>query len=210
MLDLGLAGQSEVIGSRAFSDLPEEVARYGRAFLDGLNAGGVGGVIKHIPGHGRAIVDSHHELPVVDSSLEELRRSDFRPFRALNDVPMAMTCHLVYREIDPENPATTSAKVIRDIIRGEIGFNGLLFSDDVSMNALEGTIAQRADRLLKAGCDIALYCFGRRPELEEVASVAPMLIGPSEKRAARALASIGPADGADLGALRAMLADLAA
>ncbi len=159
-LDIATDGMTPAIGDRSYGGRPDLVAAAGRAFANGLMAAGVVPVVKHVPGHGRARVDSHHELPVVAADLDSLAAADFAPFAALADLPAAMTAHLVYTAIDPERPATQSPVVIEKIIRGHIGFDGLLFSDDLSMNALEGTLAERARATLAAGCDIALHCSG--------------------------------------------------
>lgn len=181
VLDLQFPGQSTVVGDRAFSADPETVTRLGRAVMDGLQAAGVVPAIKHLPGHGRATADSHLSLPVVSAGLEELRATDFVPFRALRDATVGLTAHIRFPAIDDANPATQSATVIRDIIRGEIGFGGLLLSDDLSMAALEGGLDARAEKALAAGCDIALHCNGNREEMERVVSVAPRL-GPDALR----------------------------
>lgn len=164
-----------VIGDRAFSDQPEAVAVLGRALADGLLAGGVLPVIKHLPGHGRAVVDSHYELPVVTANRETLRRTDFLPFRALSHLPIAMTGHIVLADYDPEQPATTSPTVIREVIRGEFGFDGLLITDDVSMGALSGSVAERTEAALAAGCDVALHCNGNLEEMHQVSEAAGRL-----------------------------------
>lgn len=186
-LDVATADMTPAIGDRSYGERSDLVAAAGRAFADGLIAAGVLPVIKHLPGHGRARVDSHHELPVVGASLDTLATSDFRPFELLNDLPAAMTAHLVYTAIDPERPATQSPAVISEIIRGRIGFDGLLFSDDLSMNALKGTIAERARATLAAGCDIALHCSGDMAEMVAVAAEAPELTGKAASRAEMAL-----------------------
>ncbi|MBI4185207.1 MAG: beta-N-acetylhexosaminidase [Proteobacteria bacterium] len=188
VLDVAQPGAHEVIGDRAFAGDAEAVTRLGRAFADGLGEGGVLPVAKHVPGHGRATVDSHAELPVVAAPLAALRAVDFPPFRALNDLPLAMTAHVVYRAIDADNPATTSARVIAEVIRGEIGFEGMLVSDDLSMGALTGTLAGRAERALAAGCDVVLHCNGRMAEMLAVAGAAPRLAGPALARVEAALA----------------------
>ena len=187
VLDVPVAGAHDVIGDRAYGHDPEQVAELGRAAADGLLAGGVLPVIKHIPGHGRARVDSHKSLPIVDASLAELRDHDFVPFRALSAMPMAMTAHLVYTAIDPDSPATTSARVIGRIIREEIGFDGLLMSDDVSMNALSGDFAVRSQAILAAGCDVVLHCNAVMEEMRAVAQAAPPLGGRALQRAVAAL-----------------------
>jgi beta-N-acetylhexosaminidase len=166
-------------------------------------AGGILPVMKHIPGHGRAGADSHLALPRVDASLDELRAHDFVPFKALAGLPMAMTAHVVYAAIDPENPSTTSARVIGEIIRGEIGFDGLLMSDDVSMKALSGDFSARAAAILAAGCDIVLHCNGVMEEMRAVAQPVPDLTGIAAMRAERALAARQAADEADELAARA-------
>ena len=158
----------EIIGDRAYGQTPDEVAYLGRAAAEGLIAGGVLPVIKHIPGHGRAKADSHLELPVVEASLEELDARDFPPFRVLSDMPVAMTAHVIYSAIDPKRPATTSKKAIRKIIRGSLGFDGLVMSDDLSMKALSGDFAERAEQSLAAGCDVVLHCNGDMAEMKAV------------------------------------------
>jgi len=187
VLDVPIEGASDVIGSRAYGTDPESVAAMGRAAAEGLMAGGVLPVMKHVPGHGRAFADSHHELPRVDVPLAELRRHDFAPFKALNDLPMAMTAHVVYTAIDPVAPATTSPKMIRDIVRGEIGFEGLLISDDTSMKALSGDFPDKAAAILAAGVDIVLHCNGVMEEMRGIVSKTVPLAGRSLERAERAL-----------------------
>ena len=190
VLDLPVSGADAVIGDRAFASDPLIVAVLGRAVIDGMLDGGVLPVMKHIPGHGRATADSHFALPRVSTPEAELRKTDFAPFRALNDCPMAMTAHVVYETIDPEHPATTSAKVIRNVVRGEIGFGGLLMSDDLSMKALAGSFAERSRAALAAGCDILLHCNGRMDEMQAVASEATPLVGEAKARAEKALARV--------------------
>jgi beta-N-acetylhexosaminidase len=198
VLDVPVPGAHDVIGDRAYAGEPGAVAALGLAAAEGLMAGGVLPVVKHIPGHGRAGVDSHEKLPVVDASLDELARMDFAPFRALRTMPFAMTAHVIYTALDPDNPATTSAAVIRDTIRGRIGFEGLLMSDDLSMKALRGGLAERTRAALAAGCDLVLHCNGDMAEMEAVAAAATMLRGESLARAEAALArhvsSSGPLD----------------
>jgi beta-N-acetylhexosaminidase len=188
VLDVPAQGADAVIGDRAFACDPDIAAALGRAVMEAMLDGGVLPVMKHIPGHGRATADSHHALPRVAASREALARADFAPFRALNDCPLAMTAHVVYEAIDPEQPATTSATVIHEIIRGEIGFDGLLMSDDLSMNALSGSLGERARAALAAGCDILLHCNGRMEEMESVAPEVKPLQGESLSRAEKALA----------------------
>ena len=188
VLDVITPGASEAIGDRSFGGDPAMVARLGRAVADGLIAGGVAPVIKHIPGQGRAAVDSHYVLPVVEADLDSLSRVDFAPFVALADLPAAMTSHTVFSAIDPMNPATTSRIVIRDIIRERIGFDGLLFCDDVSMNALAGDHRERGKAIFDAGCDIVLHCSGRMDDMRAIADVSPLLAGKVRERAGRVLA----------------------
>ncbi|RMD89150.1 MAG: beta-N-acetylhexosaminidase [Alphaproteobacteria bacterium] len=164
VLDVPAAGADSVIGDRAFADDPEIVARLGRIAVDALCNSGVLPVIKHIPGHGRATVDSHTGRPHVDADIEALYATDFRPFEALVDAPMAMTAHVVYEALDPELPATVSPRVIGEAIRGHIGFEGLLLTDDIAMQALDGSLAERTRAALAAGCDLVLYCGGDRSE----------------------------------------------
>ena len=190
VLDVPVAGAHDVIGDRAYAHDPETVAVLGRAAAEGLIAGGVLPVIKHIPGHGRAGADSHHDLPVVHASREELERQDFVPFRHLSDMPLAMTAHVVYTALDPDNPATTSALVMEEVIRGHMGYDGLVMSDDLSMNALSGTLEERAQAAFAAGCDVALHCNGRLDEMDAVASETPELAGDAARRAAAALGRI--------------------
>ena len=190
VLDVPAAGAHDVIGDRAYDASADGVASLGRAAAEGLLAGGVLPVVKHIPGHGRAGADSHKALPVVEASLAELDATDFAPFRVLSDMPMAMTAHVVYTAIDAAGPATTSARVIGEIVRGAIGFQGLLMSDDLSMKALSGDLAELANASLSAGCDIALHCNGDRAEMQAVVAGSWPLAGEAEARARTALARI--------------------
>jgi beta-N-acetylhexosaminidase len=194
VLDVPIEGASDVIGSRAYGKDPASVTAMGRAAAEGLMSGGVLPVMKHIPGHGRAVADSHLELPTLDTPLAELRRHDFVPFKALADLPMAMTAHVVYKAIDPGAPATTSAKVIGEIVRGEIGFDGLLISDDTSMKALSGDFPDKAAAILAAGCDIVLHCNGVMQEMRGIVSRTVPLAGKSLARADRAMTHIGRRD----------------
>ncbi len=189
LADVPVAGADAVIGDRAYGTEPGKVAAIARAVTEGLEEGGILPILKHIPGHGRATADSHHKLPVVDTSEAELARTDFAPFKALADLPMAMTAHVVFSALDPVQPATTSATIIQRVIRGSIGFQGLLMSDDVSMNALQGTISDRTRALLAAGCDMVLHCNGVLDEMRQVARETPVLAGDALKRADRAIAS---------------------
>jgi beta-N-acetylhexosaminidase len=205
VLDVPAPGAHDVIGDRAYGEDPGTVATLGLAAAEGLLAGGVLPVIKHIPGHGRAGADSHEALPVVKASRRELE-SDFAPFRALATMPLGMTAHVVYTALDPERPATTSATVIGEVIRGAIGFEGLLMSDDLSMNALSGSLRQRAEAALAAGCDVALHCNGRMEEMQDVAQASPVLAGKAGARAEKALARIRRPEPFDLVDAEARLA----
>jgi beta-N-acetylhexosaminidase len=187
VLDVPVAGSHEIIGDRAFGTDPDQVIPLARAVAEGLMAGGMLPVIKHIPGHGRATKDSHLALPVVTESRAELSVTDFAPFKALNALPAAMTAHVVFRAIDPEAPASTSAVVTREIIRGEIGFDGLLMSDDLSMRALAGAMRNRAERVIAAGSDIVLHCNGDLGEMQVAAAGTPALQGRALKRFESAL-----------------------
>lgn len=189
LADVPVAGADAVIGNRAYGTDPVKVAAIARAVTDGLVEGGVLPVLKHIPGHGRATADSHFRLPTVDTSREELNRTDFAAFQPLADLPMAMTAHVVFSALDGAQPATTSATMINQVIRGVIGFQGLLMSDDVSMNALAGTIAERTRAIVNAGCDMILHCNGKLDEMRDVARETPELTGEALARADRALAS---------------------
>lgn len=184
-IDLQVPGAHAVIGDRSFGSDPEIVSQLGKAVCEGLLAGGVAPVLKHIPGHGRATHDSHLSLPHIDADLASLA-SDFFPFRQLSDQGWAMTAHVVLTAIDPHHPATQSSKVISEIIRHDIGFGGVLVSDDINMQALRGPIAERAAASLAAGCDLVLHCSGRREEMEEVASVVQPLSSTGLERLQRA------------------------
>jgi beta-N-acetylhexosaminidase len=202
VLDLPVPGAHDVIGRRAYSSDPQVSAAVGKAAAEGLKAGGMMPVMKHMPGHGRSMVDTHHQLPVVEASWAELSARDFLPFKALAGEKMAMSAHLVFAAIDPDNPATTSRKVVSEVIRGEIGFDGLLMSDDVSMNALSGDFAVRARAIFGAGCDVTLHCNGNPDEMRAVASVTPVLSGDALRRADAALYGFPKPDGSDEAALR--------
>jgi beta-N-acetylhexosaminidase len=189
LADVPVAGADAVIGSRAYGTEPAKVVAIARAVTEGLEQGGILPVLKHIPGHGRATADTHFRLPEVDTAREELERTDFAPFRSLADLPMAMTAHVVFSALDPAHPATTSATIVSEVIRGTIGFQGLLMSDDVSMNALAGSIAERSRAIIAAGCDLVLHCNGKLDEMREVARETPELSGEASQRATRALKS---------------------
>ena len=187
LADVPVSEADPVIGDRAYGSEPAKVAAIAGAVAEGLLAAGVLPVLKHLPGHGRARADSHKELPVVDTDRATLERTDFAAFRPLKDLPLGMTAHVVFSAIDAHAPATTSVTMVGEVIRGFIGFSGLLMSDDVSMGALSGTIAERSQAALAAGCDVVLHCNGDLAEMSEVASVAPALNGIAAERAARAL-----------------------
>ncbi len=205
LADVPVGGADAVIGNRAYGTEPAKVAAIARAVTEGLEQGGVLPVLKHIPGHGRATADSHFGLPTVDTPAEELQRSDFAAFQPLADLPMAMTAHVVFSALDPAQPATTSATIIRQVIRGTIGFQGLLMSDDVSMNALAGSIAERTRAIVHAGCDMVLHCNGKLEEMRDVAGETPELAGEALERARRALASRRAPEPFDRQAARAEL-----
>ncbi|HEX3808580.1 MAG TPA: beta-N-acetylhexosaminidase [Rhizomicrobium sp.] len=210
VLDVPVDGADNVIGDRAFSTDPSVIIDLGREMIDGLIEGGVLPVMKHIPGHGRATADTHFELPHVSASAEDLSASDFVTFRSLAHCPMAMTAHVVYDAFDAQRPATTSPKVIRDVIRGEIGFEGLLMSDDLSMNALAGSLGARAKASLFAGCDVVLHCNGKMDEMKEVAEEAKPLEGLPWERAEKALSYLAPPEPFDAAAAEAHLTELLA
>lgn len=205
VLDVPVAGAHTVIGDRAYGATPGQVAALGRAVGEGHLAQGLLPVIKHVPGHGRAIADSHLELPIVSASRAELTAHDFAPFRALADLPAAMTAHVVYTAIDPTAPASTSAVVTRDVIRGEIGFAGLLMSDDLSMKALTGPMRARAEAVIAAGSDLALHCNGDLAEMHAAAEGVPELGGEALQRFARATALLERNDAFDVAAATVVL-----
>ena len=186
VLDLSIDTAHQVIGNRSYSAEPNRVEEFGRAACLGLLSGGVLPVIKHIPGHGRAPSDSHVSLPVVEARWEELVRTDFVPFKRLSSMPMAMTGHVLYSSIDPRHPATTSPLVIADIIRGEIGFEGLLMTDDICMSALEGSPVERAEEALSAGCDLVLHCNGQFDEMVDISRRIGVMAHSSWNRTVRA------------------------
>lgn len=182
VLDLPEDNADPIIGDRAFGTTPEQVIRLGEAVCNGMLDGGVLPVIKHAPGHGRAGVDSHKALPVVEADQKDLTGHDFTPFGALAHMPLAMTAHVVYTAFDQDHPATTSSLIIQDIIRGHIGFDGWLISDDLSMDALRGDLSARANAALSAGCDVALHCNGRLDEMSQIATHTPHLSASSLRR----------------------------
>lgn len=204
LADLVEEGTHPVLLNRLYGGDVETVVTAARAAANGMLDGGVLPVLKHIPGYGRAVVDSHLDLPRVDVPLEELRTRDFAPFVALNDLPMGMTAHIVMSALDADHPATTSATVMQ-MIRDDIGFGGLIMTDDLSMQALRGTLAERADASIKAGCDIILHCNGKRADMEEVAAATPLLSGDAAKRADSALRARRAPDSQEFNALKAEL-----
>ena len=208
LLDVPVEGADAVIGDRAFGSDPAVVIDLGRSFIEGLLEGGVLPIMKHVPGHGRAFTDSHRDLPSIATEAAELSATDFVTFRSLNHCPMAMTAHVVYEAIDSHRPATTSPKMIRDVIRGEIGFEGILISDDISMGALSGPISTRTKAALFAGCDIVLHCNGSMAEMQEVAEEARPLEGAVLRRADHVLSQVDRAAPLERGAAEARLREL--
>jgi beta-N-acetylhexosaminidase len=203
LADVPVAGSDPVVGDRAYGQEPAKVAAIAGAIAEGLVEGGVLPVLKHIPGHGRATADSHQKLPLVGASRAELEVTDFAAFRPLVALPLAMTAHVVFTAIDPVAPATISATIVRDVIRDSIGFGGLLMTDDISMGALSGTVAERSRAAIAAGCDMVLHCNGEMLEMVAVAAAAPALSGEAARRAAAALAMKQSAARIDLAAGRA-------
>lgn len=198
LLDVSQPETTSAIGDRAFGADPMQVAALGRAALEGLQRGGVVGIVKHIPGHGRALVDSHLELPRVTADAAALAH-DIEPFAALNHAPMAMTCHLMFEAWDMERPATLSPTIISKIIRERIGFDGLLMTDDIDMKALSGTPGQKATQALAAGCDVVLDCWARMEEMVEIVNLIPDASERCETRLARAMATVAAgAQGPDM------------
>lgn len=208
LVDVPVEGSHDIIGERAYGTTPDLVSRLGAIAIEAMLAGGVLPVIKHIPGHGRARADSHLALPVVEARYDDLAASDFVPFGALIDCPLAMTAHVVYTAIDPDRPATTSPEVIERVIRQAIGYDGCLMSDDLSMRALSGGLSDRAKASIAAGCDLALHCNGRIDEMDAVAEAVPVIAGEALRRADRALAARRSPEGFDVGQARARLAAL--
>ncbi|WP_041684962.1 beta-N-acetylhexosaminidase [Erythrobacter litoralis] len=201
-LDVRQPGAHDVIGDRALGSEPMQVAALGRAILDGLAKGGVLGCIKHMPGHGRTTCDTHKDLPTVHASGEELE-VDLAPFRALNQTPVGMTGHLLFPLWDEENPSTLSKTIIADIIRGRIGFDGLLLTDDIDMEALSGTIPERAERAIAAGCDVVLNCWAKMDDMQGIVERCGTMRTESTTRLDRALAARARAEEADKAALLA-------
>lgn len=210
LLDVRQPGAHDVIGDRALGNTPLQVAALGRAMLDGLARAGVAGCIKHMPGHGRALADSHKELPVVDASAAQLE-ADLAPFIKLNTAPVGMSAHVLYKAWDAQNPATLSPHIIAEVIRGTIGFDGLLLTDDIDMQALEGTIPERSARAVAAGCDLVLNCWAKMDDMQAIAAALPPMSAATARRLDAALAFARPqhADRAELLATRdALLAQV--
>jgi beta-N-acetylhexosaminidase len=208
LADVPVPGSDAVIGDRAYGTDPAKVTAIARAVSEGLLKGGVLPVLKHLPGHGRATADSHLKLPVVDTDRATLERTDFAAFRPLAKLPLGMTAHVVFSAIDPVAPATTSVTMLGQVIRGSIGFEGLLMSDDISMGALSGSLAERSRAAVHAGCDVVLHCNGKLAEMEEVAAAVPVLAGEAKRRADAALAQRAAPQEFDVAAARAMFARL--
>ncbi|MEE9329743.1 MAG: beta-N-acetylhexosaminidase [Parvularculaceae bacterium] len=201
MVDVRQDDAHDIVGDRSFGTDPEMVTALGAEVIAGCLEGGVLPIIKHIPGHGRALVDSHHDLPRVNAAKEDLRKIDFLPFKKLANAPikapMAMSAHVIYEAYDPDHCATQSSIIIQDVIRGEIGFDGLLMTDDLSMKALGGSFEGRSEKALKAGCDMLLHCNGDMTQMVDVARAAPILSGDARRRADAALAMLKPVAGFD-------------
>ena len=202
LADVPVSEADPVIGDRAYGDNPAKVADIAAAIAAGLNDGGVLPVLKHIPGHGRATADSHMNLPMVGTDRATLEATDFAAFRPLKALPLGMTAHVVFTAFDGVQPATTSATIIGEVIRGFIGFDGLLMSDDISMGALSGSIGERTRASIAAGCDVVLHCNGKLDEMRAVAAAVPKLGGEAARRAAAALKARGTPSAIDLVAAR--------
>jgi beta-N-acetylhexosaminidase len=210
LADVPVAGSDNVIGDRAYGTEPAKVAAIAAAIAQGLLAGGVLPVLKHLPGHGRAKADSHHRLPVVETDRATLEATDFAAFKPLASLPLGMTAHVVFSAIDPVAPATTSVTMVREVIRGFIGFKGLLMSDDISMGALSGSLAARSRAALAAGCDIVLHCNGDLAEMSQVAGAVPELSGEALARADAALSQRAAPEQFDVAAARELFARMLA
>ena len=209
LIDVPQSGAHDIIGDRAFSTDPDVVIALGRAVMEGTLSGGVLPVIKHVPGHGRAMADSHLSLPRIDASKEELEAVDFRPFQALHEAPLAMTAHVVLPAFD-ERPATVSPVIMGQVIRGLMGLTGLVMSDDIGMKALGGPFAERTRAVIEAGCDVVLHCSGTLSEMVEVARATPMLEGHAAERLAQAQACLHDPEPFDATAAMALVTEAAA
>lgn len=210
VLDVPVPGSHDIIGDRAYGATPAQVAALGRAVADGFLAQGMLPVIKHIPGHGRATKDSHLDLPVVTASRAELAETDFEPFRLLSDLPAGMTAHVVFTDIDPDYPASISQKVTQEVIRDQIGFDGFLMSDDLSMKALSGSMRERAGAVIAAGSDVVLHCNGDFAEMQDAAAGAPLLEGKALERFTAAVAVTERRDSFEAAAAEAELGQVLA
>ena len=210
ILDVPQQGAHEIIGDRAYGADVETVVALGRAVMDGCLAGGVLPVVKHAPGHGRAGADSHLALPRIDASEAQLRDVDFRPFQALRDAPLVMTAHVLLPAFDEERPATVSPVIIGEVIRNQLGLNGLVMSDDVGMEALGGSFAARAGAVIAAGCDVVLHCSGKMDEMVDVAASVPALEGKAAERFAQALAALHEPEPFDADEAMALVTEAAA
>lgn len=208
--DVPVPGGDVVIGDRAYGTEPGKVAAIAGAIAQGLQMGGVLPVLKHLPGHGRAKADSHHALPVVDTDRATLEKTDFAAFRPLAGLPLGMTAHVVFSALDPVAPATTSGTIVSEVIRGFIGFRGLLMSDDISMGALSGTLAERSRAAIAAGCDVVLHCNGDLAEMSAVAAAVPVLSGEAAMRAQAALAQRSAPEQFDVEAAREVFSRMVA
>lgn len=210
VLDLPVPGAHDIIGNRAYGATADEVIALGRAVMEGYLEGGVLPVIKHIPGHGRATADSHVSLPTITETRAVLEATDFVPFHALRDAPLGMTAHVLMPEFDRASPASASPVIIRDVIRGSICFDGLLMCDDIGMNALTGTMEERAQAVLAAGCDVVLHCNGKLSQMEAVAAVTPMLAGNALRRFEAATGRLTLPEPFDTAAAEALLGEVLA
>jgi len=208
LLDIPVSGAHDIIGDRALSTDIQAIIELGRSVAKGNLLGGVLPVVKHIPGHGRAMADSHVKLPTIEASRTELEKTDFTTFKALNDLPLAMTGHLLMTDLDPLHNVSVSPTIIKDIIRGAIGFDGLLMSDDLSMEALSGTIGERGRDVVAAGCDVALYCKGVLAQMVDVAQSVPVLEGKALERFDQAMGLIHPPEAFDEQQAMSLLARL--
>ena len=211
VLDIPIEGSDAVIGDRAYGDDADTVLTLGGAAADGLMAAGIVPVMKHMPGHGRAALDSHKQLPIIETALETLEETDFKPFRIwAHRIPAGMTAHVVFSAVDDKRPATLSDKVISGIIRGRFGFDGLLMSDDISMGALKGPIGARAKKAIAAGCDLVLHCSGDADEMAAVAAAVPELAGEALRRAEAVFETVSPPQVHDRKSLHALFDDIIA
>ena len=208
LADVPVPGSDAVIGDRAYGTEPDKVAAIAGAIADALLDSGVLPVLKHLPGHGRATADSHLRLPVVEAGRDTLERTDFAAFRPLAGLPLGMTAHVVFSAIDPVAPATTSVTIVQQVIRGSIGFRGVLMSDDISMGALSGSLAERSRAAISAGCDVVLHCNGKLAEMQDVAAAVPVLAGEAAARADAALALRKAPEEFDIASARNMFANM--